>query len=180
MSACTKLEDLLLTEASPAIGDALDHVCNLSYLLSQKVCSVRGLAVGLKNRDDIYGEEAPVQQDWKTIHARKKNNRATDAGIIAGRQGDAASADAVDHKRRVSRNTQKMNAAPKRPHLPKEDISMSLSDLKNGFNTAGYSVAHIGECMLRATELTPEEVIKDSIRINEWQNRSEYTCVRKS
>lgn len=33
-------EDILLAKASPAIGDAMDHVCNLCYLLSQKVRSV--------------------------------------------------------------------------------------------------------------------------------------------
>ncbi|KAL1472771.1 hypothetical protein MTO96_003971 [Rhipicephalus appendiculatus] len=92
---------------------------------------------------------------WKTIHARNKKNRATDADIQPGRQGDAASADAEDHKRRASRNIEKMNAAPKKPHLSKEDIKVIIRP-KYGFNTAGYSVAQIGDCILRATELKPE------------------------
>ncbi|KAH7947354.1 hypothetical protein HPB52_010484 [Rhipicephalus sanguineus] len=62
-----------------------------------------------------------------------------------------------------------MNAAPKKPHLPKEDIKVIIRP-KDGFNTAGYSVAQIGDCILRATGLKPEEVVKDSIRINERQN----------
>ncbi|KAH7955763.1 hypothetical protein HPB52_003835 [Rhipicephalus sanguineus] len=62
-----------------------------------------------------------------------------------------------------------MNAVPKKPHLPREDIKVIIRP-KDGFNTAGYSVAQIGDCILRATGLKPEEVVKDSIRINERQN----------
>ncbi|KAH8023589.1 hypothetical protein HPB51_014838 [Rhipicephalus microplus] len=62
-----------------------------------------------------------------------------------------------------------MNAAPKKPHLPKEDFKVIIRP-KDSFNTAGYCVAQTGDCMLRATGLTPEEVVKDSIRISEWQN----------
>ncbi|KAH6944563.1 hypothetical protein HPB50_003989 [Hyalomma asiaticum] len=85
------------------------------------------------------------------------------------KQGDTKPADTEEHKRRASKNIQRMNAAPKKPHLPKEDIKVLIRP-KDGFNTAGYSVAQIGDCMLRATGLKPEEVVKDHIRINERQN----------
>ncbi|KAH7975970.1 hypothetical protein HPB52_006913 [Rhipicephalus sanguineus] len=62
-----------------------------------------------------------------------------------------------------------MYAAPKKPQLPKEDITVIIRP-KDDFNTAGYSVAQIGDCILRATELKPEDVVKDSIRTNERQN----------
>ncbi|KAL1482605.1 hypothetical protein MTO96_014123 [Rhipicephalus appendiculatus] len=124
--------------------------------------------------DQGDGEDSSVkktteEQGWKTIHARNKKNRATDADTQPGRQGDAASADAEDHKRRASRNIAKMNAAPKNAHLPKEDIKVIIRP-KDGFKTAGYSVAQIGDCILRATGLKAEDVVKDSIRINEWPN----------
>ncbi|KAH7932518.1 hypothetical protein HPB52_024455 [Rhipicephalus sanguineus] len=119
--------------------------------------------------EDISANEIQEEQGWKTIHARNKKNRASDADIKPERQGDARSADADDLKRRASRNIQRMNAAPKKPHLPKEDIKVIIRP-KDGFNTAGYSVAQIGDCILRATGLKPEEVLKDSIRINERQN----------
>ncbi|KAL1444120.1 hypothetical protein MTO96_030043 [Rhipicephalus appendiculatus] len=119
--------------------------------------------------EDSSVKKTPEEQGWKTIHARNKKNRATDADTQPARQGDAASADTEDHKRRASRNIEKMNAAPKKPHLPKEDIKVIIRP-KDGFNTAGYSVAQIGDCILRATGLKAEDVVKDSIRINEWQN----------
>ncbi|KAL1446142.1 hypothetical protein MTO96_028900 [Rhipicephalus appendiculatus] len=72
--------------------------------------------------EDTSAKKTQEEKGWKTIHARNKKNRATDAAIQPGRQGDAASADAQHHKRRASRNTEKMNAALKKPHLPKEDI----------------------------------------------------------
>ncbi|KAL1445304.1 hypothetical protein MTO96_045093 [Rhipicephalus appendiculatus] len=81
--------------------------------------------------EDSSVKKTPEEQGWKTIHARNKKNRATDADTQPGRQGDAASADAEDHKRRASRNIEKMNAAPKKPqHLPKKKTSRSLSDPK--------------------------------------------------
>ncbi|KAH6940596.1 hypothetical protein HPB50_002919 [Hyalomma asiaticum] len=76
------------------------------------------------------------------------------------KQGDAKPADMDQHKRRASKNIQSMNAAPKKPHLPKEDI-MVIMRPKDGFNTAGYSVARIGDCILRATGLKPDELVKD-------------------
>ncbi|KAH6924028.1 hypothetical protein HPB50_010651 [Hyalomma asiaticum] len=62
-----------------------------------------------------------------------------------------------------------MIAAPEKPHLPKEDIKVIIRP-KEGFNTAGYSVALIGDCILRAIGLKSEEVVMDSIRINERHN----------
>ncbi|KAH6924062.1 hypothetical protein HPB50_010980 [Hyalomma asiaticum] len=62
-----------------------------------------------------------------------------------------------------------MIAASEKPHLPKEDIKVIIRP-KDGFNTAGCSVAQIGDCILRAIGLKSEEVVKDSIRINERQN----------
>ncbi|KAH7938310.1 hypothetical protein HPB49_022433 [Dermacentor silvarum] len=66
-------------------------------------------------------------------------------------------------------NIKRMNTAPKKPHLRKEDIKIIIRP-RDGFNTARYSVAQIGDCILRATGLKPEEVVKDSIRINQRQN----------
>ncbi|KAH6937579.1 hypothetical protein HPB50_001819 [Hyalomma asiaticum] len=71
-----------------------------------------------------------------------------------------------------------MNAAPKKPHLPKEDIKVIIRP-KDDFNTAGYSVAQIGDCILRATGLKPEEVVKDSIRINERQDIGAQYLINK-
>ncbi|KAL1469315.1 hypothetical protein MTO96_005014 [Rhipicephalus appendiculatus] len=62
--------------------------------------------------EDSSAKNTQEEQGWKTIHARNNKNRATDADIQPGRQGDAASADAEDHKRRASRNMEKMNAVP--------------------------------------------------------------------
>ncbi|KAH7972656.1 hypothetical protein HPB52_014790 [Rhipicephalus sanguineus] len=120
-----------------------------------------------KEKTSLSTNEIQEEQGWKAIHARNKKNRASDADNKPDRQGDARSADAEDLKTRPSRNIQRMNAAPKKPHLPKEDMKVRPKD---GFNTAGYSVAQIGDCILRATGLKPEEVVKDSIRINERQN----------
>ncbi|KAH7954617.1 hypothetical protein HPB49_020215 [Dermacentor silvarum] len=38
------------------------------------------------------------------------------------------------------------------------------------FTSSVFGKAEIGDCILRATGLKPEEVVKDSIRINERQN----------
>ncbi|KAH6945795.1 hypothetical protein HPB50_009953 [Hyalomma asiaticum] len=118
--------------------------------------------------EDISAKEIEEEQGWKTIHARNEKNRASDADMEGDKQGDAKPADADQHKRRECKNIQRMNAAPKKPHLPKEDIKVIIRP-KDGFNTAGYSVAQIGDYILRATGLKPE-VVKDSIRINERQN----------
>ncbi|KAH6926451.1 hypothetical protein HPB50_018711 [Hyalomma asiaticum] len=105
--------------------------------------------------EDISAKEIEEEQGWKTIHAPNKKNTASDKDVKRDKQGDAKSADADEHKRRTCKNIQKMIAAPKKPHLPKEDIK---------------SVAQIGDCIRRASGLKPEEVVKDSVRINERQN----------
>ncbi|KAH7949913.1 hypothetical protein HPB49_016830 [Dermacentor silvarum] len=89
--------------------------------------------------------------------------------INPDRQVHAKSADEVAYQRRALRNIKRMNTTPKKPHLPKEDIKIIIRP-RDGFNTARYSVAQIGDCILRATGLKPEEELKDSIRINERQN----------
>ncbi|KAH7983434.1 hypothetical protein HPB52_012046 [Rhipicephalus sanguineus] len=118
-------------------------------------------------REDISANK--IRGGWEMIHARNIKNRTSDADIKPDRKRDATSAEAEDLKRRVSRNIQRMNTAPKKPHLPKGDINVIIRS-KDGFKTAGYSVAQIGDCILRATGLKPERVVKDSIRINERQN----------
>lgn len=119
--------------------------------------------------EKISSKEIQDEQGWKTIHARNKKNREPDEDINPDRQVDAKSADEVAYQRRALRNIKRMNTTPKKPHLPKEDIKIIIRP-RDGFNTARYSVAQIGDCILRATGLKPEEVVKDSIRINERQN----------
>ncbi|KAH7959691.1 hypothetical protein HPB49_013104 [Dermacentor silvarum] len=119
--------------------------------------------------EKISSKEIQDEQGWKTIHARNKKNREPDEDINPDRQVDAKSADEVAYQRRALRNIKKMNTTPKKPHLPKEDIKIIIRP-RDGFNTARYSVAQIGDCILRATWLKPEEVVKDSIRLNERQN----------
>ncbi|KAH7949471.1 hypothetical protein HPB49_011035 [Dermacentor silvarum] len=119
--------------------------------------------------EKISSKEIQDEQGWKTIHARNRKNREPDEDINPDRQVDAKSADEVAYQRRALRNIKRINTTPKKPHLPKEDIKIIIRP-RDGFNTARYSVAQIGDCILRATGLKPEEVVKDSIRINERQN----------
>ncbi|KAH7981006.1 hypothetical protein HPB49_020874 [Dermacentor silvarum] len=119
--------------------------------------------------EEISPKEIQDKQVWKTIHERNKKNREPDEDINPDRQVDGKSADEVAYQGRALRKIKRMNTAPKKPHLPKEDIKIIVR-LRDGFNTARYSVAQIGDCILRATGLKPEEVVKDSICINERQN----------
>ncbi|KAH6925222.1 hypothetical protein HPB50_002007 [Hyalomma asiaticum] len=59
--------------------------------------------------EDISVKEIAEEQGWKTTHARNKKNRASDADVERDKQGDAKPADADQHKRRASKNIQKMN-----------------------------------------------------------------------
>ncbi|KAH7979442.1 hypothetical protein HPB49_009427 [Dermacentor silvarum] len=119
--------------------------------------------------EEISPKEITDEQWWKTIHARNEKNREPDEDINPDRQVDAKSADEVAYQRRALRNIKRMNTTPKRPPLPKEDIKIIIRP-RDSFNTARYSVAQIGDGILRATGLKPEEVVKDSIRINERRN----------
>ncbi|KAH7955540.1 hypothetical protein HPB52_001236 [Rhipicephalus sanguineus] len=140
--------------------------------------STRGVRVEQVEGEDISANEIQEEQGWKTIHARNKKNQASDADIKPDRQGDAKSADAEDLKTRTSRNIQRMNAAPKKPHLPKEDIKVIIRP-KDGFNTARYSVAQIGDCILRATGLKPEEVRQNIVVDTPVLERADKYCAMK-